>query len=162
MPYHSKRVHGWWSASSIDLRVKKKNYISNFHQLSRYARLSRRREQTEKIGRCGGAGAGVRLLTMRRFPSRLHLAKERSFRRPLYFNSAARRALLNAAPRVRGAPATDVSENDAVRTQRLLIFGTYAGFCTSRHLFGRWYRRFTGSGGRSHRRQASTRMSSYL
>lgn len=67
-----------------------------------------------------GAGAGVRLLSRRRFHSQLHLVEERSFQqRPLQLRGAAR--TVECAPRVRGAPVPDVSEDYVGEAQRVLF-----------------------------------------
>lgn len=71
-------------------------------------------------GCADGAGAGVRLLTRRRFHSQLHLSAASL----LQLRGAAR--TVECALRVRGAPVTDVSEDYVGGAQRVL-FSAFTG-----------------------------------
>lgn len=151
MSHQSKRIHGWRSASSIDLRVK----ISFFFFLKQTLRIRGALPTTEQASAlmaperaCGSSpGDGSTLSS--------------TSQQPPYFNSAAQRALLNAHPssEARRLPTflkIMLEEYNASYFQLLREKRIFApGGRTSRHLFRRRPRRFTGSGGRSHRQQTA-------
>lgn len=147
MSYQSMRIHGWRSASSIDLRVK----ISQSLQTLRIRVAFPTAEQTgvlmEPELACGSSpGDGSTLSST--------LLKSAAFS-SVHFNSAAQRALLNAHPasEARRLPTflkIMLEKHNASYFQLLCKKLIYAPGSRTSHLFRRWHRRLTGSGGRSH------------